>query len=74
MIVKDAAPVIEKVLLENLKYIDRWCILDTGSTDGTQGIIKRVLKNKKGTLYEEPFVNFKVSRIQPLLTYSSLVS
>jgi glycosyltransferase involved in cell wall biosynthesis len=62
MIVKNAGNLIEKVLQDNKSFIDRWCILDTGSTDGTQDIIKRVLKNKKGTLYEEPFVDFKVSR------------
>jgi len=62
MIVKNAGPILEKVLIDNLPIIDRWCILDTGSTDGTQEVIKRVLKNKKGILHEEPFVNFKVSR------------
>ena len=62
MIIKNGGPLLEKVLNENLPFFDRWCILDTGSTDGTQDIIKRVLKDKKGTLYEEPFVDFKVSR------------
>jgi hypothetical protein len=62
MIVKNAGPGLEEVLTANLPIIDRWCILDTGSTDGTQDIIRRILKNKKGTLYEEPFVDFKVSR------------
>ena len=62
MIVKDAGPMLETVLTENLPFIDRWCILDTGSTDGTQDIIRKVLANKKGILYEEPFVDFKVSR------------
>jgi glycosyltransferase involved in cell wall biosynthesis len=62
MIVKNAGPLLEKVLSDNLPVIDRWCILDTGSTDGTQEIIKKVLKNKKGILHEEPFVDFKVSR------------
>ena len=62
MIVKDAGPMFEQILTENLPHFDRYCILDTGSTDGTQDVIKQVLKNKKGYLYEEPFVNFKVSR------------
>jgi hypothetical protein len=62
MIIKNGGPLLEQVLTENLPVIDRWCILDTGSTDGTQETIRRVLKNKKGTLYEEPFVDFKVSR------------
>jgi len=62
MIIKNGGPLLEQVLTENLNSFDRWCILDTGSTDGTQETIRRVLKNKKGKLYEEPFVNFKVSR------------
>ena len=62
MIIKNGGPLLEQVLTENLPIIDRWCILDTGSTDGSQEIIRRVLKNKKGILHEEPFVDFKVSR------------
>jgi len=62
MIIKNGGPLLETVLNENLNSFDRWCILDTGSTDGTQEVIRRILKNKKGKLYEEPFVDFKVSR------------
>ena len=62
MIVKNGGELLEKVLTDNLPIIDRWCILDTGSTDGTQEVINRVLKNKKGKLFEEPFVDFKFSR------------
>ena len=62
IMVKNAGPLFEKVLEENLPIIDRWTILDTGSTDGTQDIIRRVLKNKKGKLFEEPFINFRESR------------
>jgi len=62
MIIKNGGELLEQVLKDNIPFMDRWCILDTGSTDGTQEVIKRVLKNKKGKLYEEPFVDFKVSR------------
>ena len=62
MIVKNAGPLFEEVLTENLPNFDKWCILDTGSTDGTQDVIRRILAKKNGNLYEEPFVNFKVSR------------
>ncbi len=63
MIVKNAGDTFERVLLENLPYIDRWTILDTGSTDNTIETIKRILVGKKpGNLYEEPFINFRESR------------
>lgn len=63
IMVKNAGPLFEKVLTENLPFIDRWTILDTGSTDETLDIIKKVLVGKKkGTLYQEPFINFRDSR------------
>jgi hypothetical protein len=63
MIVKNAGDSFENVLLENLPIIDRWTILDTGSTDNTINIINKVLVGKKkGKLYTEPFKNFKDTR------------
>lgn len=63
MIVKNAGDSFENVLLENLPNIDRWTILDTGSTDNTINIINKVLVGKKkGKLYTEPFKNFKDTR------------
>jgi hypothetical protein len=62
MIVKNAGDGFEQVLKDNLPHFDRWTILDTGSTDNTVDIIRRTLKDKKGTLYQEPFINFRDSR------------
>lgn len=62
MIVKNAGDGFKEILEKNLQYIDRWTILDTGSTDNTIKIIKDVLKSKKGFLYQEPFINFRESR------------
>jgi len=62
VMVKNGGDLFEKMLTENLKYVDRWTILDTGSTDNTIDIIQRVLKNKKGKLFQEPFINFRDSR------------
>jgi tetratricopeptide (TPR) repeat protein len=62
IMVKNAGPLFEQVLKDNLPIIDRWTVLDTGSTDGTQDIVRRVLGGKKGQLVEEPFINFRDSR------------
>ena len=63
MIVKNGGDELENVLNKNLNIIDRWTILDTGSTDNTINIINKVLVGKKkGQLYQEPFVDFKFSR------------
>lgn len=62
VMVKNGGKEFEEMLEKNLSIIDRWTILDTGSTDGTVEMVKRVLKNKKGRLYEEPFINFRESR------------
>ena len=62
MIVKNAGDSFESILKQNLDYFDRWTILDTGSTDDTINVIKKVLQNKKGKLYQEQFINFKDSR------------
>lgn len=63
MIVKNAGDKFEEVLTRNLPIIDRWTILDTGSTDNTIDIIKKVLVGKKkGELFQEPFIDFGASR------------
>jgi glycosyltransferase involved in cell wall biosynthesis len=61
-IVKNEAHCIKRTLDSVKSHVDAWCILDTGSTDGTQAIIQEVMKDLPGSLYEEPFVNFAVSR------------
>ena len=63
IMVKNGGEQFEQMLNKNMHLIDRWTILDTGSTDGTLDIIKKVLiGKKKGNLYQEPFINFRDSR------------
>jgi tetratricopeptide (TPR) repeat protein len=63
IMVKNGGPQFEQMLTDNLPIIDRWTILDTGSTDNTINIINKVLVGKKhGNLYQEPFINFRESR------------
>ena len=67
MIVKNAGSGFAHVLEKNLPYIDRWTILDTGSTDETIATIKTVLEGRvSGELYEEPFIDFGTTRNRAL--------
>ncbi|HSX62201.1 MAG TPA: glycosyltransferase [Tahibacter sp.] len=66
MIVKNEAAVIERCLRSVLPHIDSWAISDTGSTDGTQDIVRRVLAGKPGELIERPWIDFAHNRNEAL--------
>lgn len=64
MIVKNESKVIERCLTSCLPLIDYWVISDTGSTDGTQIIIKNFFKKHgiPGKLFEDEWINFGKNR------------
>ncbi|MEU9705627.1 glycosyltransferase [Streptomyces sp. NPDC047981] len=62
MIVKNEARVIERCLASVRDLVDTWVISDTGSTDGTQDLIRKALDGVPGELHEEPWVNFGHNR------------
>lgn len=62
IMVKNAGDGFREVLEKNKPYMDRYTILDTGSTDNTLAIAREVLADKRGEIYEEPFINFRDSR------------
>ena len=66
MIVKNESHIIERCLKSVYDLVDTWCIIDTGSTDGTQEIIRKFMKNKPGILLERPWVNFGYNRNEGL--------
>lgn len=66
MIVKNETPVIRRCLASVRPIIDSWVIVDTGSTDGTQSMIKEYMKDIPGSLYERPWVNFGHNRNEAL--------
>jgi glycosyltransferase involved in cell wall biosynthesis len=67
MIVKDEGKVIRRCLDSAKPIIDYWVIVDTGSTDGTQEIIKKHLKGIPGELHERKWRNFGENRTEAFL-------
>lgn len=66
MIVKNESHVIKRCLRALKDHIDYWVIVDTGSEDGTQEIIRDFMQGHPGKLYERPWVNFEHNRNEAL--------
>jgi len=68
MIVKNESHVILECLESVYKSIDYWVVVDTGSTDGTQNIIKKFFeeKNIPGELIQSEWKGFGPSRTEAL--------
>lgn len=62
MIVRDEAHVIARCLTSVLGVIDSWVIADTGSTDGTQDIVRETLAGIPGELREDRWHDFATNR------------
>lgn len=59
LMVRDEALTIQKTLASAKPFVDTWLVLDTGSVDGTQALVRREMAGVFGTLVEEPFVSVK---------------
>lgn len=66
MIVKNEAAVIRRCLDSVRPIVDRWVIVDTGSTDGTQDIVRAYLHDLPGTVHERPWRDFAYNRSEAL--------
>lgn len=68
MIVRNEAHIVREVLDCVAKYISYWVIVDTGSDDGTQDLIRSYTAELgiPGELHERPWQNFGVNRSQAL--------
>lgn len=58
MIVKDEAASLERTLSSVSAVIDKWMILDTGSTDGSPDIARRLLRHVPGEVQFGPFEDY----------------
>lgn len=66
MIVKNEAHVIRRCLESVLPFIDHWVIVDTGSSDGTQTLVRELMRSKPGELHERPWKSFGHNRNEAL--------
>jgi tetratricopeptide (TPR) repeat protein len=66
MIVKDESHVIERCLSSVRPFIDHWLVVDTGSTDGTQDLVRATLDGVPGELVERPWRDFGSNRTEAL--------
>ena len=68
MIVRDEVHVVAELLDSIWPYINSWVIVDTGSTDGTQGFIQAHMARLGicGKIYERPWMDFAHNRTEAL--------
>ncbi|WP_172831498.1 class I SAM-dependent methyltransferase [Mycobacterium asiaticum] len=68
MIVRNEAHIVHEVLDAVAPYISSWVIVDTGSDDGTQDLIRRHMAGLgiPGELHERPWRNFGHNRTEAL--------
>lgn len=68
MIVRNEAHIVREVLDAVAPYIGSWVIVDTGSSDGTPGVIRDHLAGLgiAGELHQRPWRNFGVNRSEAL--------
>ena len=72
MIVKDEAHVIERCIESVRPFIDAWCIVDTGSTDDTEPVIRNALRDLPGDVHHREWVDFSTNRNQSIELARSL--
>lgn len=66
MIVRNESAVIARCLDAVRPLIGAWAVVDTGSHDGTQALVRERLADLPGELIERPWVDFATNRNQAL--------
>ncbi len=66
MIVRNEVGVLARCLESVRPWIDHWVVVDTGSEDGTQRLVRDLLFDIPGELHERPWRNFGDNRSEAL--------
>jgi tetratricopeptide (TPR) repeat protein len=66
MIVRNESRVVRRCLESVRGLVDRWTVVDTGSTDGTQALVRKAMSGLRGSLVERPWVDFGHNRTELL--------
>lgn len=66
MIVRNESSIIRRCLDSVRPILTHWLIVDTGSTDGTQDIIREYMKGLPGQLHERPWQDFAHNRTEAI--------
>jgi len=74
MIVRDESAVIARCLHSVKRFVDSWCIVDTGSKDDTMDKIREVMEGIPGELHERKWVNMGHNRMEAMALARELSS
>ena len=66
MVVRDAEATVERCVRSALPFVSAWVVIDTGSVDGTMGVVRETLKDVPGLLLESEWVGHAHNRSELL--------
>lgn len=66
MLVKNEEKNVARAVCSVLGLIDKWCIVDTGSTDKTREVVDKCLGDVRGSWHERPWERFDINRTELL--------
>lgn len=66
LIMRDEESNLRRCLEPVREHVDSYCIVDTGSTDGSIALVREIMEGIPGEVYERPWVGFGHNRSEAL--------